>query len=421
MWYIYQRGGSEIEFMVRMERSSEIPKRGQKIPSGILYDEVGFRHESSEAAAEAFADKTFRCCVYGRIAHPNTNALAEVFRELEQGEDAVILSSGMAATTTIALALCQSGDRLVSSSRIYGGTYGLFNNFLPQKNNIETTFVTNPEDLSQWQKAIESARPPKIVFLETPGNPLLGVYNIEAVSDLAHKSGAVSVVDNTMGIGIQKPLVFNADISLSSLTKVPSGGKRTGGVVIGSKDLILKCLNIRQFMGFSLDHEAAFKMMRSACTIEGRMKKHSRNALLLTQLISSYGYKVYYPGLSSKYEHSLVKKQMGGFGGCLLSFETKHGGQKEAMKLLNILHDQEALDIVTHFGEEKVTTGVHPASTTHSGMDAQARQSAGISDRLIRISASANRDFAKSTYLKFKEALNIFEKDVRNFYYEAGS
>ncbi len=395
--------------MIRIERSSEIPKRGQRFPDNILYDEVGFRHESAEDAAVAFADKTFATCVYGRIAHPNTNALAEVFRELEGGEDTIVVSSGMAATATLTLALCKSGDRIVSSSRIYGGTYGLFNTFLPEKNNIKTSFVNEPHDLSQWEKEIESGDPPKMLFLETPGNPLLGVYDIEAVSSLAHKFGAILAVDNSMGIGIQKPLNFGADVVVTSLTKAASGGKKTGGVIVGSKELILNCLGVRQSMGPSLDHEAAFKMMGKARTVEDRMKRHSYNASLVTRLLLEKGFQVYYPGFNSKEESLLVKKQMGGYGGGLLSFELASGGSKEAMQLLNILHDSRALDIVTHFGEEKITTGVHPASTTHSGMDSKAREAAGISDRLIRISVDANKGFAKNTYLNFAEALDIYQ------------
>lgn len=156
--------------MIRVERSTEIPKKDQKIPSNFLFDEIGFRHKSAEAAAEAFADKN--SFVYGRIAHPNTEALAQIYKQLEKGEDALILASGMAATTTVVLSLCQSDDCIISSSRIYGGTYTLFRDFLPGKNNINTKFVTEPQYLLSWQEAIESSsKLPKLLFLETPGNP----------------------------------------------------------------------------------------------------------------------------------------------------------------------------------------------------------------------------------------------------------
>ncbi|MBI2596313.1 aminotransferase class I/II-fold pyridoxal phosphate-dependent enzyme [Candidatus Daviesbacteria bacterium] len=395
--------------MQRLERITNIPKRYEKLPENTLYDVIGFRHENAEKAAEAFADKN--SCVYGRIAHPNTNALAQIYRDLEGGEDAVILSSGMAATTTLVLALCTSGDYIVSSNRIYGGTYTLFEKFLPAKNNIYTEFVSEPDNFASWESVRDlHDKPPKLFFLETPGNPLLGVYDIGEIAKLAHSYGAPLVVDNTMGLGIQKPLELGADVSLSSLTKVATRGKKTGGVIIGSKQLIENCLDVRKNIGACMDHEVAFEVTKDACSIAQRMKRHSENAFLLAYDLACRGYQVYYPGFANEFELSLVNKQMGGYGGVLLSFDVE-GGQSRAMRLLNILHDEGILDIVTHFGEDKITTGVHPASTTHSGMDKEAREKAGISDGLLRISADANRTFKRTTLKRFMKALDVFEKE----------
>lgn len=396
--------------MTRLEHSLEVPKRHENLPKDTLFDDIGFRHKSAEDAAKAFSDRSFEHCVYGRITHPNTNALAKIFAEIEGGEDALVFSSGMAATITLILALCKSGDSIISSSRIYGGTYGLFDKFLPAKNNILTRFINRPEDLRAWQQAIETSDPPaKLLFLETPGNPLLGVFNIEEITDLGHKFGIPMAVDNSMGLGIQKPISFQADASVASLTKTASRGKKTGGVVAGSKDLILKCLEVRAVTGSCMDHDIAFKLTTAARTANRRMERHSQNALSLAELLKDNGYTVHYPGFSSPEEQALVQKQMGGFGGCMLSFEVKQGGNQEAMKLLNMLRDQEVLDIVTHFGEEKVTTGIHPATTTHSMMDENAQLEAGISGKLIRISADATAQFKKTTLPKFKEVLETFE------------
>ena len=319
--------------------------------------------------------------IYSRFTNPTVRAFEERLAALEGGEKCVATASGMVAILSTCLALLKSGDHIVSSRNIFGASVLPFNNYLA-KFGIETSYVSLT-DYSAWVKAIKPNT--KLLFLETPSNPLTEIADIARLAKIAHAKGCLLVVDNVFCTPVlQQPLKLGADIVIHSATKYLDGqGRCVGGAVIGNKELVgEKVYGFMRTCGPSLSPFNAWVFLKGLETLSLRVKAHSANALELAQWLEKQKRvkRVYYPGLASHPQHELAKKQQSGFGG-IVSFEVD-GGKDVAWKLID---STRVISITANLGDTKSTI-THPATTTHGRLTPEQRLDAGISDGLIRIS-----------------------------------
>ncbi|HSD96389.1 MAG TPA: O-succinylhomoserine sulfhydrylase [Sulfuricaulis sp.] len=319
--------------------------------------------------------------IYSRFTNPTVRAFEERLAALEGGEKCVAMASGMVAILSTCLALLKSGDHIVSSRNIFGASVLLFNNYLA-KFGIETSYVSLT-DYGAWEKAIKPNT--KLLFLETPSNPLTEIADIARIAKIAHAKGCLLVVDNVFCTPVlQQPLKLGADIVIHSATKYLDGqGRCVGGAVIGNKELVgEKVYGFMRTCGPSLSPFNAWVFLKGLETLSLRVKAHSANALALAQWLEKQKRvkRVYYPGLASHPQHELAKKQQSGFGG-IVSFEVD-GGKDAAWKLID---STRVISITANLGDTKSTI-THPATTTHGRLTPEQRLDAGISDGLIRIS-----------------------------------
>lgn len=335
---------------------------------------------SAAEAAERFSGKKAGN-IYSRFSNPTVRAFEERLALLEGGERCIATASGMAAIASIAYTLLNAGDHVVCSRSVFGNTTLLFKNFL-SRFNVETTFVSLT-DQSEWESAIRPET--KLLFLETPSNPLSEIADIQQLAQLAHKNNCLLIVDNVFCTPVlQQPLALGADIVIHSATKYIDGqGRCIGGAVVGSKVLLEE--NILPFMktcGPSMSPFNAWVFLNGLETLSLRMKAHCENANALAHWLEAQPNvkKVYYPGLKSHPQFELAARQQKAAGG-VLSFEVK-GGQEGAWKLIDAT---KMVSITANLGDTK-TTITHPTTTTHSKLTAEERAVSGISDSLIRIS-----------------------------------
>jgi O-succinylhomoserine sulfhydrylase len=320
--------------------------------------------------------------IYSRFTNPTVRAFEERLAALEGGEKCVATASGMVAILSTCLALLKSGDHIVSSRNIFGASVLLFNNYLA-KFGIETSYVSLT-DYGAWEKAIKPNT--KLLFVETPSNPLTEIADIARLAKLAHAKGCLLVVDNVFCTPVlQQPLKLGADIVIHSATKYIDGqGRCVGGAVVGNQELVgEKVYGFMRTCGPSLSPFNAWVFLKGLETLSLRVKAHSANALELAQWLEKQKRvkRVYYPGLASHPQHELAKQQQSGFGG-IVSFEVD-GGKDAAWKLID---STRVISITANLGDTKSTI-THPATTTHGRLTPEQRLDAGISDGLIRISA----------------------------------
>jgi len=319
--------------------------------------------------------------IYSRFTNPTVRAFEERLATLEGGEKCVATASGMVAILSTCLALLKSGDHIVSSRNIFGASVLLFNNYLA-KFGIETSYVSLT-DYGAWEKAIKPNT--KLLFLETPSNPLTEIADIARLAKIARAKGCLLVVDNVFCTPVlQQPLKLGADIVIHSATKYLDGqGRCVGGAVVGNKELVgEKVYGFMRTCGPSLSPFNAWVFLKGLETLSLRVKAHSANALELARWLEKQKRvkRVYYPGLASHPQHELAKKQQSGFGG-IVSFEVD-GGKDAAWKLID---STRVISITANLGDTKSTI-THPATTTHGRLTPEQRLDAGISDGLIRIS-----------------------------------
>lgn len=317
--------------------------------------------------------------VYSRYTNPTVRNFEERIAALEGAESAVGTSSGMAAILSTCIALLQSGDHIVCSRSVFGTTTVLFTKFL-QKFGVTTTFVA-PTDYAAWDAGFTPNT--KLVFVETPSNPLCDVIDIQRLADITHAHGALLVVDNCFCTpALQLPLKLGADLVIHSATKYIDGqGRCLGGVVAGPKKLVDEVLGFIRSAGPSLSPFNAWIFLKGLETLRLRMEAHSRNALELAQWLTQQPQveKVFYAGLPSHVGHELAAKQQSAFGG-VLSFRVK-GGREEAWKVIDATR---IMSLTANLGDTK-TTIVHPATTTHGRLTPEQKVEAGITENLIRI------------------------------------
>jgi O-succinylhomoserine sulfhydrylase len=345
-----------------------------------IFPTSSYVFESAEQAAARFSgDEPGN--IYSRFTNPTVRTFEQRLATLEGGESAVATSSGMSAILSTFMALLSAGDHIVSSRSVFGTTRVLFDKYLA-KFGVETDYVSLT-DLDDWQRAIKPHT--KALFLETPSNPLNEIADLATLSALAKANDCLLIVDNCFCTpALQQPLAFGADIIIHSATKYIDGqGRCVGGAVVGNAQLVgQEIYGFLRTAGPTMSPFNAWTFLKGLETLDLRMKAHSASALTLATWLEQQPQvtKVFYAGLPSHPQHELAKKQQSAFSG-IIAFEVK-GGKEGAWKLVNAT---EWLSITANLGDTK-TTITHPATTTHGRLTQEARDEAGISDGLLRIS-----------------------------------
>jgi O-succinylhomoserine sulfhydrylase len=333
---------------------------------------------AAEAAARFSGDEPGN--IYARFTNPTVKTFEQRLAALEGGESCVGTASGMAAILATCMALLQAGDHIVSSRSIFGTTTVLFNKYLTRFG-IETSFVPI-SDYDAWERAI--APNTKLLFLETPSNPLTEVADISRLAELAHAKGCLLVVDNCFCTPVlQRPLALGADIVVHSATKYLDGqGRCIGGAVVGDRERVgEEVFGVLRTAGPTMSPFNAWVFLKGLETLELRMQAHSHNALQLAAWLEAHPQieKVYFPGLPSHPQYALAQQQQKA-PGSIVSFVVK-GGQPAAWSLIDATR---MLSITANLGDTK-TTITHPATTTHGRLTEEQRMEAGISHGLVRV------------------------------------
>lgn len=318
--------------------------------------------------------------IYSRFTNPTVRAFEERLAVLEGGACALATASGMSAILITCLGLLRSGDHLVSSRSIFGSTTILFDKYL-SRFGIHTSYVPLM-DLEAWEAAIRPET--RLLFLETPSNPLTEMVAIQPLADLAHARGCLLVVDNCFCTpALQRPLALGADLVIHSATKYLDGqGRCVGGAVVGDRQRVgEEVFGVLRTAGPTLSPFNAWVFLKGLETLELRMLAHSRNAVQLAQWLEGQPQveRVYYPGLPSHPQHALVGTQQR-TGGGIVAFNVR-GGQPGAWRLIDATR---LFSITANLGDTKSTI-THPATTTHGRLSPEERARAGIEDGLIRI------------------------------------
>jgi cystathionine beta-lyase/cystathionine gamma-synthase len=316
---------------------------------------------------------------YARTQNPTRSALEANLAALERGKHAHCFASGMSATDTI-FRLLKSGDHVVAGENMYGGSYRLFSRVL-ERFGLQFTYV----DTSRVDEVRKALRPEtKIVFLETPTNPMMTVTDLAACAEVGHAHGALVVVDNTFcSPWIQRPIELGADIVMHSTTKFLNGhSDSVGGVVVSSSDEIAEQIGFLQnAVGAILSPFDSWLVLRGVKTLAVRMKRHEENGTAMASYLANHQKvrKVYYPGLPDHPQHELAKRQMNGFGS-MISFEL--GSKENAKKFLDRVR---LCSLAESLGGVETLIS-HPESMTHGSVPAEMRQRLGITPGLVRIS-----------------------------------
>ena len=363
-----------------------------------IYQTSTFKFESADHGGSLFAGEQ-KGYIYTRMQNPTIEAMEDAVADLEGGHKALGCASGMAAINTVFTALLKAGDHVVCSKSVYGPTTTLLSTVL-NNFNIETTFV-NTSDVEQVKSAIKENT--KVVFIETPGNPTLETTDLEAVSNIAHKNNALVVVDNTfMSPVLQQPFLFGVDIVLHSMTKFLNGHADVvaGIIVVKDEETYKHFRKILNQLGGVIDPFNSFLVHRGLKTLAIRMAKHSENAIVIADFLEAHPKIewVRFPGLKSFPNYDVAQKQHKAPGG-MISFGLK-GGISSGKKLMNSV---KLCQLAVSLGGVE-TLIQHPASMTHLTMGKEARESAGISDGLVRLSVGIEN--VKDLLEDLKQALD---------------
>ncbi len=348
--------------------------------SEAIFTTSSFIFKSAEEAAARFSGEE-KAHFYTRVSNPTVSCFQDRLAALEGGECCVATATGMAAILAVMLGVLKAGDHVVSSRSIFGTSTLLFSNYL-KKFGVDFDFV-ELSDLNAWQTALKPNT--RLLFAETPSNPLTEIVDIKALSEIAHANGSLLVIDNVFCTpALQKPLSLGADIVVHSATKYIDGqGRCMGGAVVGDKKIVGEDIfGVLRNGGIAMSPFNAWVFTKGLETLSLRMQAHCNNAQKLAVWLEQQDAveKVYYPGLANHPQYELAKKQQTGFGG-MVSVVIKGGKEKS----WNIINKLQMLSITANLGDTK-TTITHPATTTHGRLSQDQRDDALISDGLLRIS-----------------------------------
>jgi O-succinylhomoserine sulfhydrylase len=347
--------------------------------SDAIFPTSSFVYASAAQAAARFSGEE-PGNIYSRFTNPTVTAFENRIAAMEGGERAVAMASGMAAITSTCMALLKAGDHVVCSRDVFGTVNSLFQKYL-SKFGVETTFVKLIDEAG-WEEAMRPNT--RMLFLETPSNPLCEVADIRKMADLAHAHGALLVVDNCFCTPVlQQPLALGADLVTHSATKYLDGqGRCVGGVVVGPHALLEEIFAFLRATGPTMSPFNAWVFMKGLETLPIRMRAHCDNALELAHWLQEQSTveTVFYTGLPQHPHYELAKRQQKAFGG-VLSFRVK-GGREEAWRFIDATR---MVSITANLGDVK-TTITHPATTTHGRLSPEDKEQAGISENLIRLS-----------------------------------
>ncbi|MEI8158584.1 MAG: O-succinylhomoserine sulfhydrylase [Burkholderiales bacterium] len=353
--------------------------------SEALYLTSGYVQPSAEAAAQRFAGDEDGY-TYGRYGNPTVSSFEQRLASMEGTQAAISTASGMSAILMMCMGLLQSGDHVVCSQSMFGSTIKLIGSDLA-KFGVQSSFVSQT-NVDAWRNAIRPNT--KLLFAETPTNPLTEVCDIAALADIAHTAGALLAVDNCFATpALQRPTEMGADIIMHSGTKFLDGqGRVMAGALCASQQLVdEKFLPVLKSGGMTLAPFNAWVVLKGLETLGIRMRAQSAQALTLAQWLETHPMveRVFYPGLDSHPQHRLAMAQQGGLGGAVLSFAVKAGNPDDARKrAFHVLDSMQVLSLATNLGDTK-TMVAHPASTSHGRMTEAQRQAAGIGQGLIRV------------------------------------
>ncbi|WP_369986152.1 O-succinylhomoserine sulfhydrylase [Thalassolituus sp.] len=374
----YQADLSDAEFDTLAVRAGQLRSPEGEHSEAIFPTSSYVFASAAEAAATFGGDRDGN--VYSRYTNPTVRAFEERLAALEGGEACAATASGMAAIYALCIAHLEAGDHMICSRAVFGSTTVLLEKFL-RKFNVDITYV-DLLDLDQWRGSVQSNT--KLLFLESPSNPLTEVADLTAIAQISRDAGALFVVDNCFCTpAAQLPLALGADLVVHSATKYIDGqGRCLGGAVVGSQELIEPIIGVLRSAGPTMSPFNAWVFLKGLETLSLRMKAHSDNALALAQWLEQHPNvtKVNYCGLPSHPQHELARTQQRLFGG-VLSFEVA-GGREQAWKVVDATR---MISITANLGDTK-TTITHPGTTTHGRLTDEQRDQAGISQALVRVS-----------------------------------
>jgi len=338
-----------------------------------------FVYANAEEAAAKFSGQ-IPCNIYSRFTNPTVSMFEKRLAALEGAERAVATSSGMAAILAVVMSYLKAGDHVICSRAVFGSTVSLFEKYVA-KFAVTVDFV-DLTDTSAWKAALRPET--RLLFVESPSNPLAEIADIQSLADIAHSNGALLAIDNSFCTPVlQQPLKFGADLVIYSATKYLDGqGRALGGAVVGGHQLLEDVFGMVRTLGPSMSPFNAWIFLKGLETLNLRMKAHTASAQKLAEWLKQHPKveKVYYAGLPEHIGHELAAKQQSGFGG-IVSFEVKKG-REGAWKVID---QTQFISITGNLGDTKSTI-THPATTTHGKLSAEAKEAAGIREGLIRVS-----------------------------------
>jgi O-succinylhomoserine sulfhydrylase len=353
--------------------------------SEALFLTSSFVQPDSETAARRFGGEEDGY-IYSRFTNPTVASMEQRLAALEGAEACIGTSSGMAAVLLLCMGLLKSGDHVVCSRSVFGSTLKLIGSEFG-KFGVQTTFVSQT-DVEEWRRAVQPNT--RLLFAETPTNPLTDVCDIAVLAEIAHKAGALLAVDNCFCTpALQRPIDLGADIVVHSGTKHLDGqGRVVAGALCASDDLIRNTfVPVMRSAGMSLSPFNAWVVLKGMETLGIRMQAQSQRALELARWLEAHPRvaRVYYPGLESHPQHALAMRQQSGLGGAVLSFDVK-GDSPEAGRrnAFHVIDSTQMLSVTANLGDVK-TTITQPASTSHGRLTEAQRQAAGIQQHLIRV------------------------------------
>ena len=339
-----------------------------------------FVHPDAATAARRFANEE-EAFVYSRFSNPNVTIMERRLASLEGTSGCIGTSSGMGAILLMFMGLLKAGDHVVCSQSVFGSTIKLLQSEFG-KFGVESSFVSQT-DVAQWRAAVKPNT--RLLFAETPTNPMTEVCDIQALADIAHNAGALLAVDNCMcSPALQQPVKFGADIVMHSGTKFLDGqGRVNAGALCASEEMVeSKFVPVMRSAGMSLSPFNAWVVAKGMETLSVRVRAQSESTLQLARWLEAHPAvaRVYYPGLPSHPQHELAMRQQNGVGGAVLSFDVK-GGREQAFAAIDATR---VCSIAANFGDVRSII-THPSSTTHGRLTEAQRQAAGISQAMIRL------------------------------------